>query len=181
MNAVSTVASGFALGVSMVGAIHDWKSGEIPNWLTLPPLLIAPLAYGLAIGPEHAARSFAAAGLNVVVPYLLFRRGGIGGGDVKIFGALGAVTGFDPFLGLEIQLAALFLAMLSALGVLAWRGQLLRTLVGAVAQIPRLLLPGRHVTKLSDNLSAPIRMGAPILIATAIHVGPPLLLASGQL
>lgn len=180
MNAVATIASGFALGVATIGAIRDWRSGEIPNWLTLPPLLIAPITYGLAIGPEQAARSLAAACFNAFVPYLLFRRGGMGGGDVKIFGALGAVTGFDLFLGLEIQLAALFIAMLCALGALAWRGQLLSTLASALAQISPLLLRARHRPQLSDNLSAPIRMGAPILIATGIYVAPRLLFAWGQ-
>jgi prepilin peptidase CpaA len=181
MNAVAAIASGLALGVAIVGAVCDWRSGEIPNWVTLPPLVIAPLAYGLAIGPEHAARSMTAACLNAAIPYLLFRRGGMGGGDVKIFGAIGAVTGFDPFLGLEIQLAALLIAMLLALGALAWKGQLLRTLASALARIPRLLLWRAHRPQFPDDLSAPIRMGVPILIATGVHVGPPLLLAWGQL
>jgi len=178
---VAAIASGLALGVTIVGAVCDSRSGEIPNWLTLPPLLAAPLAYCLAIGPEHAARSLAAACLDAAIPYLLFRRGGMGGGDVKIFGAIGAVTGFDPFLGLEIQLAALSIAMLFALGALAWKGQLLRTLASVLAQILRLLLRKGHRSQFSDHLSVSIRMGVPILIATGIHVGPPLLLAWGQI
>jgi len=177
---VAALASGLALGVAIVGAVCDWRSGEIPNWLTLPPLLVAPLAYGLATGPEYAARSFAAACLNMAIPYLLFRRGGMGGGDVKIFGAIGAVTGFDPFLGLEIQLAALCIAILFALGALAWRGQLLRTLARALAQLPRVLLRRSHRPRFPEDLSVPIRLGVPILIATGIHLVPALLLAWGQ-
>jgi len=181
MNAAASLASGLTLGVAIVGAACDCRSGEIPNWLTLPPLLVAPLAYGLAIGPEHAARSLAAACLNAAIPYLLFRRGGMGGGDVKIFGAIGAVTGLDPFLGLEIQLSALCIAMLFALGALAWRGQLLRTLTSALAQLPRVLRRRSDRPQFPDDLSAPIRMGVPIVIATGIHVGPPLLLAWGRI
>jgi prepilin peptidase CpaA len=181
MNVVATIASSSAICVATVCAIRDWRSGEIPNWLTLPPLLVAPLAYGVAIGPEHAARSFAAACLNAVVPYFLFRRGGMGGGDVKIFTALGAITGFEPLLGLEIQLAALFVATLFAFGVLAWRGRLLRTLASMVGQMTRLLPRAGHRSPLSDDLAAPIRMGVPILVATGICLGPRLLLAWGQL
>jgi hypothetical protein len=43
MNAAVTTAMGLALGVATAAAFCDWRRGEIPNWLTLPPIVVAPL------------------------------------------------------------------------------------------------------------------------------------------
>jgi prepilin peptidase CpaA len=59
------------------------------------------------------------------VPWLVFRASGgqaIGGGDVKLFGALGALLG--PTLGLELELESLVLLLGAALVRLAFRGEL---------------------------------------------------------
>jgi prepilin peptidase CpaA len=172
MNAAVTIAMGLALGVSTTAALCDWRRGEIPNWLTLPPLVVAPMAYGLAFGIEFALHSLAAAFLSALVPYLLFRRGAVGGGDVKVFGALGAITGFDLLVGIEIELGALVVAMLVACSALAWKGVLLRTLGNALTQALNPVLPVRWRRKPCTALFAPIRMGGAILLATGICTAP---------
>jgi prepilin peptidase CpaA len=164
MDAAVTTAMGLALGVATAAAFCDWRRGEIPNWLTLPPIVVAPLVYGLAFGLEHALHSVAG-------------RGAMGGGDVKVFGALGAITGFDLLVGIELQLSALALAMVAALGALAWKGALLRTLVNALAQALHPLLPVRWRQEPCDALSTPVRMGGAIFMATGIFATPHLLLA----
>jgi prepilin peptidase CpaA len=177
MNAAVTTAMGLALGVATAAAFCDWRRGEIPNWLTLPPIVVAPLVYGLAFGLEHALHSVAATLLSALGPYVLFRRGAMGGGDVKVFGALGAITGFDLLVGIELQLSALALAMVAASGALAWKGALLRTLVNALAQALHPLLPVRWRQEPCDALSTPVRMGGAIFMATGIFATPHFLLA----
>ena len=172
MNAPVTIAMGLALGVASVAAWCDWRTGEIPNWLTLPPVVVAPVAYGVAFGIELALHSLTAALLSALVPYLLFRRGAMGGGDVKLFGALGAITGFDLLVGIEIELAAFVVAMVAACGALAWNGVLLRTLGNALAQALRSLLPSRLRQERCAALSARVRMGGAIFLATAACTGP---------
>ncbi|MGB5694628.1 MAG: A24 family peptidase [Polyangiales bacterium] len=174
--AIPTAAS-VALGAAMAAALCDWQRGRIPNWLTLPPIVLAPLAYGWASGPAHALHSLGAAILSAGVPYLLFRRSAMGGGDVKLFAALGAVTGFDLLAGIEIQLAAFAVAMFVALGVLAWKGVLLRTLSSALTVALRPILPNRWRRTPCVELAAEIRMGVPILIATVFFAVPHLLSA----
>jgi prepilin peptidase CpaA len=181
MNAAVTIAVGLALGVATIAALCDWRRGKIPNWLTIPPIAVAPLAYGLAFGTEQALRSLAAALLSVLVPYLLFRRGAMGGGDVKVFGALGAITGFDLLVGIEIQLGAVVVAMLVACGVLAWKGALLRTLGNAFMLGLNPLLPTRWRQEPCDMMSVPIRMGGAIFVATGLFAAPYLLVAWGGL
>ena len=39
-----------ALVVAAIAAVFDWCTAEIPNWLTLPPIVVAPFAYGQAFG-----------------------------------------------------------------------------------------------------------------------------------
>ncbi len=181
MNAPITTAMGLALGVATAAALCDWRRGEIPNWLTLPPIVVGPLAYGLTFGVESALHSLAAAFVSALVPYFLFRRGAMGGGDVKLFGALGAIAGFDMLVGIEIQLGALVVAMLFACGALAWKGALLRTLGNALALALNPLLPTRWRQEPCDALSAPIRMGGPIFVATGIFATPHLVLAWSEL
>jgi prepilin peptidase CpaA len=177
MNTAVTIAAGLALCIAATAAFCDWRRGEIPNWLTLPALLLAPCGYGLAFGLEYALHSLAAGVLGGLVPYFLFRRGAMGGGDVKLFGALGAVTGFDLLLGVEIQLAAFVAALVVASAALAWKGALIGTLRNALAVGFSPLLPQRWRREPCDQLAAPVRLGAPIFVATGFFVAPHLLLA----
>jgi prepilin peptidase CpaA len=172
MDVTTTTAMVLALGVATGAALCDWRRGEIPNWLTFPPIVAAPLVYGIAFGIEHALHSVAAAFLSALVPYLLFRRDAMGGGDVKAFGALGAITGFDLLVGVEIELGALVVAMVVACGTLAWQGVLLRTLGNALTQALNPLLPARWRQQPCIALSAPIRMGGAILVATVVFTAP---------
>src|SRR5262245_35316370 len=90
-----------AVAASGVAAWTDWRRGQIPNWLTLGTLAVAPVAHFVAaIVTGRADQAIEAAGFSVVgaavcalVPLLLYRQGGICGGDVKMLAALGAVCG----------------------------------------------------------------------------------------
>jgi prepilin peptidase CpaA len=177
MKTAVTIAAGLALCVAATAAFCDWRRGEIPNWLTLPVLLLAPSSYGLAFGIEYALHSLAAGLLGGLVPYLLFRRGAMGGGDVKLFGALGAVMGFDLLLGVEIQLAAFVAALVVASSGLAWKGALTSTLKNALVVALGPVLPRPWRREPCNALAAPIRMGAPVFVATVFFAAPHLLLA----
>lgn len=179
MNADSTVPAMFALCVAIAAAVTDWRHGQIPNWLTLPPLVIAPLGYGLTLGPASAFRCVCAAVLSGFVPYLLFRRGVMGGGDVKLLAALGATTGFDLAGGVEIQLIAVSAAMFVAFAALAWEGSLLTTIADAFLQLANPVLPAHWRREPCDALRTHVRMGGAILFATVVFVSPHLSIAWG--
>ncbi len=72
----------------------DWRSRRIPNWLTLPGLLLGLALNTLAWGAPGIKSALAGAGLSLVVllPFVLLR--GLGAGDWKLMGALGALLGF---------------------------------------------------------------------------------------
>ena len=150
-----------ALVVAAIAAVLDWRTAEIPNWLTLPPIGVAPFAYGQAFGFEHALRCVAATLLSALVPYVLFRRSAMGGGDVKLFAALGAITSFDLLAGLEIQLSAFGIGLVLALMVLAWNK----------------FFPRDSSAEREGARHTSLRMGGAILIATGIFAMPHLTLA----
>lgn len=177
MHTAFPIAAGAALTTAALAALCDLRRGEIPNWLTLPPLLIAPVSYGLALGPEYALHSLAAALLGGLVPYVLFRRHVMGGGDVKLFAALGAIAGFDLLAGIEIQLWAFAFALVAAGAALAWNGRLLVTVGSALVVGLRPVLPRRWHRDPCAELKAPIRIGGSIFAATSLFAAPHLLLA----
>jgi Flp pilus assembly protein protease CpaA len=105
-----------ALCISAVAAYTDLRWGLIPNWLTLGGALagaLGQLAHGWQLGGWRAGLSALGASLAggvlcALAPAVLFSRGGLGGGDVKLFAALGVCC--HPLLGIEAQLYAFVLA-----------------------------------------------------------------------
>jgi prepilin peptidase CpaA len=169
-----------ALVLTLVAAVTDLRTQHIPNWLTLPPMLIAPVTFGAIYGATEFMMSVAGMVVCGLVPFLMFhmpvrmkkKEGGptraIHGGDVKLFVALGAVTG--PFLGIEAQFFALIVAGIFALARLAWNGKLLRTLGNSFFVIANVVLPKKWRRDLSSELMHPVRLGVPIFLGTLLAV-----------
>lgn len=168
-----------ALVIAAIAAVSDSRSGRIPNWLTLPALVLAPIGYGVTLGWDAALWSIGAALLCALIPYAMFRHGSMGGGDVKLFAALGALTSVDPGLGIEIELCSFVLASLLSLLGLAWKGRLLSTLRQALFVLLSPCLARSRRAELSAELMTPVRMGVSIFAATVLCALPQLLYATG--
>ncbi len=124
-----------ALALTAIAAVYDLRTGHIPNWLTLGSLLAAFAAQAV-VGAVHAG--YAGLGNGVIaaltgvlacaaVPAIVFFRGGMGGGDVKLFAALGALCAARD--GLLAESYSFVIALLLAPAALAYQGKLLRTLL----------------------------------------------------
>ncbi len=119
----------FLLGASLaavLGAGWDVRSGRIPNRLTYAAVLAGLLLHGLtqgAAGWLQALGGMLLGGGMLLPVYLL---GGMGGGDVKLMAAVGALAGGGLALR-EVVATALAGAAIALLLVL-WRGRLLATL-----------------------------------------------------
>lgn len=71
----------------------DWRSRRIPNWLTMPALIVGLTANILGWGwpGARAALEGCGIGLGALLPFVMAR--GLGAGDWKLMGALGALLG----------------------------------------------------------------------------------------
>ena len=169
MPSTAEIAFSSALLLSLGAAISDSRSGTIPNALTIPPLVLAPIVYGTLLGYEHAAKSVVGAVLSLFVPYLLFRQRAMGGGDVKLFAALGAVAGFAPTAGLRIQWMTFVAALVQAVSVLIVRRRLFETL----RQMFCMVVGRKSASPAGAELAlTPIRLGGAVLIATFVQAIP---------
>ena len=97
-----------ALAIALLFAgFTDLRSRRIDNWLNAGIALAAPLfwwASGLALWPDVALQLGVAAGTFAVLTGL-FAMGAMGGGDVKLLGALALWIAPWPFLRLVIVMA----------------------------------------------------------------------------
>ena len=172
ISSLISVSAGAAILIATVAAVSDLRSGTIPNWLTLPPIAVAPVAYAGAFGFGMAIQCIAATLVSGAVPYLLFRARAMGGGDVKLFAALGAVASFEPFLGLHLQLVSFIVALLLALCALTWKGLLLVALrtTASAWKNARLLRRSRLEIRAASGHS--VRMGGAVLVGTLVSLLP---------
>jgi prepilin peptidase CpaA len=87
------VVSGSAAGVAGWAGWLDWRVGKIPNWLTIPALLggLAVRAFFWGWPGTKASLEGAGISLGVLLPFVILR--GLGAGDWKLMGALGAFLG----------------------------------------------------------------------------------------
>jgi prepilin peptidase CpaA len=124
---------GVALAVAVAGSVFDVRSRRIPNFITLPGILLG-LCLHLVLGGWAQLGLATLAGLICGVLFLIFwLAGGMGAGDVKLITAVGAIAGM-PLVPWLLILTALAGGVM-ALGLALWRGRLRETTrnVGAIA------------------------------------------------
>lgn len=128
----------------------DLRSRRIPNWLTAPAVLAAIAANGIAggwPGLQLALVGFAAGGVAWLVALMT---GGLGGGDVKLVFAIGALMG--PAFTLRALICAALAGALLALVAMARRGHFLT----------QLRVFGRHLLSAAlVGSTEPVVAGAP--------------------
>ena len=121
--------TGVLIGLLLIAAVIDVRTGRIPNWLVFGGAL-----YGLvynAISPLYArdigilfALGGLAVGLVALLPAYLFRV--MGAGDVKLMAMVGAFLGTWATVG--AVLATLVAGGVLAIGLAVWSGGLVRML-----------------------------------------------------
>ena len=168
-----------AVVVTAIAAWFDWRTGHIPNAVTLGPLLVAPLAHfaTMAIrvstdeGVQAAGFSILGAATCALVPVVLYRAGAMGGGDVKLFAAMGALM--RPLIGVEAQFYAFVATGIISLGILAWEGKLLRVLGNTLALAVNPFLPKDKRREVTPEMMTWVRFGPGIcagtIVATIVH------------
>jgi prepilin peptidase CpaA len=160
--------------VSAIAAAWDMKTGRIPNWLTLGGVaagVTGHLAQGVIAMSWQAALygallSIAGAVFCSIAPLVLYAKGGMGGGDLKLFAAIGALC--HPLLGIECQIYALAVAAVAAPARLAYEGRLFAVLGGSLALLLNPLLPRERRRVVPPEMMTWFRLGPAIFAGTLL-------------
>ena len=107
-------------------AWSDLRTRRIPNWITVSGALIGMGLHIYYAGISGAIQSLAGAALGLAIFLGLYTAGGMGAGDVKLFGAVGAFAGPQSLL-----LVFVFTGLLGGIAGVALafnRGRLQQTL-----------------------------------------------------
>jgi prepilin peptidase CpaA len=164
-----------AMAVAAVAGWLDWRKGEIPNWLTLPAIGAAPLLHiariSMAKEPMETALSEGAISIGgaivcAIVPMVLYRQNAIGGGDVKLFVAIGALL--QPLVGIEAQMYGFFAGAILAPARLAYEGKLFSTMKNALVIGANLFLPAAKQRSVDAAVLSWFRLGPAIAVGVAL-------------
>jgi prepilin peptidase CpaA len=173
-----------AVAVAAVAAYSDFRTGTIPNWITYPALVIGPIAHAALFSMKggssdlalfEGAYSIGGAVVCAIVPVILYRQNALGGGDLKLFAALGAIC--QPNIGVEIQMYAFIAATVIAPARLAYEGKLFQTVKNAGTLIANMLRPKEKRESVDESAMSWFRMGPAVLVGTLLaaflHRGAP--------
>jgi prepilin peptidase CpaA len=165
-NWINFIISTLALGVGLGGGVLDLQSRRIPNRLTVSALVIGLTANALAWGWPGLKNGLEGAGLclAVLLPIVLVR--GLGAGDWKFMGALGAFVGFHA--ALLLLLGASLVAGAMALVEIGRSGRVRETAsnLGVIAHA--VVTFGIRPVRGSVTLDDPHALSLPYGVAAAI-------------
>ncbi|GAJ01472.1 unnamed protein product [marine sediment metagenome] len=115
------------ISILIVAAVIDIRVKKIPNLITFPTMVFGLVYYGVTNGWDGLLFSLGGLALGMGVFLILYMMGGMGAGDVKLMGAVGAIIGSKGIL-----LTALFSALVGgvyALIVLLFNIEYLKDLI----------------------------------------------------
>ena len=170
MSRFQVMASGqtiwlLVIAVALAAGWTDWRSRKIPNWLTVPGLAVGIALNSYWHGWEGAKSSLEGAGLALVVllPVVLLR--GLGAGDWKLMGAVGAFLGPAAFL-VVLTVSVLVAGVMGIVQMIRAR-RVVRTLKNLVVLVHGFIIFGLRPNP-NVSLDDPESLKLPFGIAAAI-------------
>jgi len=172
MGSIDTILT-IAVLMCAAAAFTDVRWGKIPNVIPLFGALAGlgvntHLGY-LAQGSDGAIAtvisSLAGGLLAGAVPFVIYKKGGLSAGDVKILVALGIIG--RPLIGLELEFASLIIAAAVLIPVkLAWEGRLMATISTAFRLLSNAVLPASKQKEVSKDRLTWFRLGPALLLGS---------------
>ena len=166
---LKSLVLGLAVALAIAAGLMDWRSRRIPNWLTVPGLLVGIAANAIASGLGGLKTSLLGAGLGLLLllPFVFVRS--LGAGDWKLAGALGAFVG--PSVLVDLLVVSVFVAGIMALGLVIYKRRLKETLRNIGRLLGSLLtfrMPAAEVS-LDNPQSLKIPYGVALAVTTVFY------------
>ncbi|MGH9512503.1 MAG: A24 family peptidase [Terriglobales bacterium] len=155
--------------LSSIAGYTDWRSRRIPNWLTIPGLLVGVLLNTLVRGWPGTKDSLLGAGLGLalLLPFVIIRA--LGAGDWKLVGALGAFLGPRPLM--LVLVVTILVNGVMAFVMIVWKKrvrQTARNFAQMLAAVASFRLPGRELT-LDNPDAVKVPFGVAVAIAMILY------------
>lgn len=165
---MNPVLLGLAVALTAVAGIIDWRSRRIPNWLTVPGLLIGVTANAMLGGLAGLKNSLLGAGLGLLLllPFVFVRS--LGAGDWKLAGALGSFVG--PAVLVDLLIGSIFVAGVMALALVIYKRrfkQTMRNIGRMLAAMVTFRMPGAEVS-LDNPQSLKVPYGVALALTTVL-------------
>lgn len=164
MTATQTIWA-LTLAVTIYAGWIDWRVRRIPNWLTVPSLLLGIGLHASIAGWHGALMSIEGAGLALalLLPLVLMRA--LGAGDWKLMGAVGAFLG--PWMFLLVLLASVFVSGFMAMALMIRAKRVKQTLRNVIVLVRGFFAFGLRAHP-EISLDNPTLLKLPFGVATAI-------------
>ena len=126
------------LSMMVICILTDLKSRKIYNVVLIPFLLVGLAANTFSDHWQGLSESVKGLFLGLVLLFIPFAKGGIGGGDVKLLAVIGSIKG--PLFVLMAFLYGAIAGGIFALALLIWHRRLLTTLTNGLMTAANLLI-----------------------------------------
>ncbi len=155
----------------VVAAVVDLRSGKVPNWLTYPAIAAGVVGHALTarlasgggeLGLAGALAGFAVGFFPLAACWLA---GGIGGGDAKLMGAIGALGGWR--FALSTVVYGIIVAAIMAVVVMVRRRLVRRTLRRVWHTLQLLLAPGARPADPTSSDSPTVPFAVALCVGAA--------------
>ena len=156
----------FSVALAIWAGWLDWRSRRIPNWLTVPALFFGLGLHAAAAGWPGAEDALMGAGLalGLLLPFVLAR--GLGAGDWRLMGALGAFLGRDRLVA--VLLGTVLIAGIMAVVEMFRRKRVRQTLKNVWVIVLIAVTFGHREARENITLDSPGVMALPFGVAAAL-------------
>lgn len=163
---VGTLALALGAAACSLSAATDVAWRRVPNWITLPLIVLAPAVTAVEFGLRPALLSAAIVLAFIVAGIVIHSTGLLGGGDIKLLAGVGALCGFPACISFALftAVAGGVLALLIALA----RSELKPLLSSLHRRVTTSLITRRLATETARQTNA--RMPYALAIATGFIV-----------
>ncbi|MEJ2006947.1 MAG: A24 family peptidase [Acidobacteriota bacterium] len=157
---------GLALAVALWAGWLDWKFRRIPNWLTVSGFALGLATNGVFSGWGGIISGLEGAGIGIGVLLIPVILRGIGAGDLKLMGALGAFLG--PWKLVYVLLVSIFIAGIMAVVETVRKRRIKQTLSNMGILVRALATFGMGSQGALVTLDSPASVRLPFGVATAL-------------